>query len=664
MKYIFRKITLILSFIICLSAAGQNLSMFSGGDFKSSRPLDFSKGFPENSFLVLCYHDVVARITDDKDAYAVELQSFVQQIEFLKSQNCSFIGVDDILKARSGEKKLPEKAILLTFDDAYDSFYKNVFPLLKLYKCPAVIAVVTEWIDNPPADPEYQKKFMTWAQLREVDSSGLVKVASHSGNLHHGVLMNPLGSMASAIQTRIYDPARKKYETSSEYEKRLSDDFAKSISLIRDKAGMTPEIMVWPYGRYNSASIEEAKKAGFKVMFTLDDGFGNTDRIDAIPRFMIMNNPSIENFAAMFKKSFIRLERLRIVHADLDSIYDPDPVRQNRNIDEFIERIYRLKPSAVYLQAFCDDKGDGNVSSVYFNNRVLPVKADIFSRIARSIFIRGIGVYAWMPAMTYVLPDEKETGKLRIREFRDGKIQLSTSWYQRLSPFNEEACSKIEMIFEDLATYCDFDGVIFQDDAYMTDYEDFSPEALKEYVKISGGDIIPFEKLSAEQKDKWTDAKTEQIMSLTDRIRKKVLYWRPEIRFARTLYAPVLLNPNSEEWYCQSYEKTLQRYDYAVIMAYPRMEDIFWETRWLKSLVKKASEYPDGLNRTVFKTQAFNWKDDEWIDSGTVNKWLRILAAAGAHNIGYYPDDYIGNRPDCKIISDMISSKSFPFDKK
>jgi biofilm PGA synthesis lipoprotein PgaB len=519
-------------------------------------------------------------------------------------------------------------------------------------------------MDNPPSDPEYRKKFMSWEQLREVAASGLVKVASHSNNLHKGVLMNPLGSISPAIQTRIYDSGQKRYETSSEYVKRLGDDFAKSFSLIREKTGVAPEIMVWPYGRYNRASIEEAQKAGFKFMFTLDDGFGSMEKIDATPRYMIMKNPSIDSFAAMFRKGFIALERLRIVHADIDSVYDPDPEKLNRNIDAFIERICRLKPSAVYLQAFCDDNGDGNVSSVYFNNRVLPVKADIFSRIARSIFIRGIMVYAWMPAMTYVLPDENENDKLRVCELRNGKIQPSTSWYKRLSPFNEEACRKIEMIFEDLAVHCDFDGVIFQDDAYMNDYEDFSPDALSEYVKISGDGKIPFDRLSGGQKDKWTDVKTEKIMALTDRIKKKVLYYRPETRFARTLYAPVLLKPESEEWFCQNYGKTLKRYDYAVIMAYPKMEDVFWETSWLKSLVEKASEYPDGLNKTVFKTQAFDWKRKQWIDSGAVNKWLRILAAAGAHHIGYYPDDYEKDNPEMKIITDMISSRDFGFDRK
>lgn len=657
--------------LLCVAAAAQDPSANLKFNFRSGSPIDLTKGFPENAFLTLCYHDVPEKITDDQDAYATELDSFIKQLEFLKAHNFNFISTDDIMKARSGEKRLPEKAVLITFDDAYESFYENVLPILKMYRCPAVVCVISDWIDKPPLDfstgnIKFQKKFMTWDQLREVASSGLVKVASHSNALHKDVLMNPLGSMGPAIQSRIYDPVQKKYETETEYRKRIGDDLSKSYSTIREKVGVAPEILVWPYGRYNYLSVEIAEKTGFKFMFTLDDGFGNINKIEAIPRSMIMGNPNIENFIDLLKNSFTRIERLKIVHADIDSVYDPDPGKMNKNIDAFIERIFKLKPSAVYLQAFCDENGDGNVSSVYFPNRILPVKADIFSRIARSIFIRGIQVYAWMPTMTFVLPDEKENERLRICEFRNGKIQPSTSWYKRLSPFNEEACKKIETIYEDLATYCDFDGVIFQDDSYMNDYEDFSPDALKEYVKISGDTSIPFQKLGSEQKSNWTDMKTEKIMALTDMIKKKVLYYRPRIRFARTLYAQTLLNPRSEEWFCQNYGETLKRYDYAVIMAYPKMEDVFWffDNSWLRSLVKKASEYPDGLHKTVFKTQSYDWKRDKWISSSTVNGWIRVLTAAGAHDVAYYPDSYIDNKPEIKVIRDMISTNDSVIEKK
>jgi biofilm PGA synthesis lipoprotein PgaB len=74
--------------------------------------------------------------------------------------------------------------VLLSFDDAYESFYTRVFPALQLLRVPAVLSVVTSWIENPGAQLYKQKKLMNWAQIREVSDSGLVTVASHSHDLH------------------------------------------------------------------------------------------------------------------------------------------------------------------------------------------------------------------------------------------------------------------------------------------------------------------------------------------------------------------------------------------------------------------------------------------------------------------------------------------------
>ena len=82
------------------------------------------------------------------------------------------------------EQKLPSKAILLTFDDAYVTYYDFVFPLLKEYRIPSVLAVVSGWLDKKPFI--VRQKLMTWAQVNEVAHSGLVEIASHTHNLHPG----------------------------------------------------------------------------------------------------------------------------------------------------------------------------------------------------------------------------------------------------------------------------------------------------------------------------------------------------------------------------------------------------------------------------------------------------------------------------------------------
>ena len=105
--------------------------------------------------LILCYHDVPKEVKLDK--YGVDQEAFVGHIEYLKAHGYTFVSADDVVRAKSGEKTLADKSVLLTFDDACLSFYTFVYPLLKLYKIPCVLGVVTSWIEHPPADRELEQ---------------------------------------------------------------------------------------------------------------------------------------------------------------------------------------------------------------------------------------------------------------------------------------------------------------------------------------------------------------------------------------------------------------------------------------------------------------------------------------------------------------------------
>nr|WP_255210794.1 poly-beta-1,6-N-acetyl-D-glucosamine N-deacetylase PgaB [Methylogaea oryzae] len=132
--------------------------------------------------------------------------------------------------------------------------------------------------------------------------------------------------------------------------------------------------------------------------------------------------------------------------------------------------------STVYLQAYSDPDGDGNAEQLYFPNRHLPVRQDLFNRVAWQLKTRaGVKVYAWMPMMAYKakLPDD-----WYVKEWRDGKAQTAGHIYTRLSPFNPEARRWVGELYEDLAKHCAFDGILFHDDGILSDFEDASPQAL------------------------------------------------------------------------------------------------------------------------------------------------------------------------------------------
>ena len=83
---------------------------------------------------------------------------------------------------------------------------------------PALVAVITDYVDMAPGRtidygyrPFGHDDFLTWEQLREMKDSGLIELASHTDNQHHGVQSNPQGNSTPAVITRAYDPATGRY---------------------------------------------------------------------------------------------------------------------------------------------------------------------------------------------------------------------------------------------------------------------------------------------------------------------------------------------------------------------------------------------------------------------------------------------------------------------
>lgn len=97
---------------------------------------------------MLSYHDVADDAADQRYV-AVRTSALNEQISWLRDNDYQPISVQQILDAHDGKAVLPPKAVLLTFDDGYSSFYTRVWPLLKAYNWPALWAPVGSWVNAP-----------------------------------------------------------------------------------------------------------------------------------------------------------------------------------------------------------------------------------------------------------------------------------------------------------------------------------------------------------------------------------------------------------------------------------------------------------------------------------------------------------------------------------
>ena len=592
---------------------------------------------------VFCYHDVVANDNAkalEKDPYAITEKRLEEHFELLKKEGFTPISLKQYENYVERKGILPEKPVLLSFDDGRESMYTRIYPILKKYNYPAVFAIILSYMDTtiPPADIE---KMVTWEQLREMQASGLVEVASHTYNMHNFVVANHYGDRYQNVAT-IWWQDDNKYETENDFNARITGDMLTGKSLFDKNMGYSSNILVWPFGVYTQYSVDSAKKSGYEYQLMLNDDVKLADK-NCLSRYIIYGNPSNEEMLNMLNHTY-KKKNMIAGQIDIDMIYDALPEQFERNISEAIEKLNRMNANTVFLQTFADEDGDGNVDEVYFHTDKMKVKADVFNHVTIKLKEAGFQVYAWMPVLCYPWMSENQDNAIVASE--PDKL----GWYTRATPFSPQVREYARGLVKDLALYAPIDGILFQDDLYMNDFEDFSPYAKQAFKKEFGKDLTR-ENLENDEKlmQKWTKLKTDTINVLTLDLINVAKYYRPELKTARNIYPVVITEPQSEEWFAQNYNEYLDLYDYVVIMAYPEMEreeegikDTTNE-EWLRNLVVISLKNPKAQEKAVFKLQGFDWKNDVWISDIEQHKRVNIIKNAKGLNIAQYPVNVFDN---------------------
>jgi biofilm PGA synthesis lipoprotein PgaB len=588
----------------------------------------------------------------------VSAEHLVAHFRWLQEGGFTPVSVDQILAAEAGQGTLPANPVLLTFDDGLLSFYTRVFPLLQLFDYPAVVSVVSGWIDSDTrSDSDGEKRhysdFVTWDQLREMQASGLVDIGSHTHDLHKGIPGNPQGNLQPAAVTRQYADGGH-YEDECAYVARVTKDLAASVVAITRETGQPPKVITWPFGAYNDTVADIAASFGMRLSLTLEPD--DTDHGDLLHRgrLLLVDNPSLADLSAELMLPG-RVSVLRVAQVDLDYIYDPDPAQQEANLGRLLDRVKELGISHVFLQAFADPDGDGAADALYFPNRHLPMRADLFSRAAWQLKTRSdVRVYAWMPMLSFVGGPFDSSWRVVTRAgASESEVTLAT---KRLSPFHQEAIRHIGEVYEDLATYAKFDGLLFHDDGQLTEEEDFGDAATAIYREELG--VVPTDEMleaDAALRAGFAELKTRALIELTDQLADRVRRHLPHIRTARNLFASAILDPDAAEYLAQDYDAFLEAYDHVALMAMPDLEGEADTEGFLRSLVAGVSTREVGFERTIFELQTIDWAGGTRIDSNELKQTLRWLQSLGVRHLGYYPDDFIAGHPELEAMRQGIS---------
>lgn len=253
-------------------------------------------GYQEQEIPILMYHHLEDNINNTT---VISPKSFENQMKLLKMEGYQAISAQQLYDYLNDQAPLPQKPVLITFDDGYFSNYEKAYPILKKYDMHAEIFVIASRIlemNGNNYHPNETAK-MSWDQLKEMKD--YITIQSHTWDLHY-----KLPSKNGKLNGAVFGPSivNGQLESQVEYEERVRNDFIHSRKIIKEKLGYEPIAISYPYGIYSPSTIKLAKEAGFKMAFVIQNKHVKKgDSLFTLSRITINGNDTGEAFIHKLK---------------------------------------------------------------------------------------------------------------------------------------------------------------------------------------------------------------------------------------------------------------------------------------------------------------------------------------------------------------------------
>lgn len=197
----------------------------------------------------------------DEDRYPstnISSTIFKQQLDYIKENDITVVALPEIVdRLRSGEA-LPERAIALSVDDAYRSFYDVAMPLLREYQFPVTLFVNTDAVGS--------QGYLDWGELRELMAQG-VEIGNHTASHAYLVEMREGESVELWLQ-------------------RLRADISRAQQALRQNLGIEARLFAYPYGEYSDQVVRLVEEMGFAAAFAQQSGVIHASHnLYTLPRF-------------------------------------------------------------------------------------------------------------------------------------------------------------------------------------------------------------------------------------------------------------------------------------------------------------------------------------------------------------------------------------------
>ncbi len=238
------------------------------------------------------YHHIIKN-KDRQNKFAISPEQFESDLKYIKEQGFETITTNDLIAYVYEDMPLPEKPIMITFDDGHESFYSYVYPLLKKYDMKAVLSIVGNYTETYSKNEDHNiaYSYLTWKQINEMANSKYVQIGNHTYNLH------------STDKGRA-GCSKKQGETLEQYKEFLAKDILKLQQDIANFTGYACNTFTYPFGKFSKETKDILKEFGFLAILNCAEVVNTIDKDN--PEFLYnlgrFNRPNEISTAEYFQK--------------------------------------------------------------------------------------------------------------------------------------------------------------------------------------------------------------------------------------------------------------------------------------------------------------------------------------------------------------------------
>ena len=259
----------------------------------------------------------------------IRMDIFKKHIQLIKDLDYDFIHPKDFENNFNIPKK--QKKVLITIDDAFQSFYEVAWPFLKKNKIPFILFVSTEPVGN--------KGYMTWSQIREIESENFAVIGHHSHS--HEYLI----------------------DVSNED---FINDIETANKIFNEKIGYIPNLFSYPFGEYSEFMRQYISKK-FTYAFGQHSGVIDINKEKfQLPRFPINENyGEIKRFRSIMKTYPLEYKKLLPLEKKLD---------QSNNPPSFSVEFFDNQTNIKNINCYSNEGDRWEKSDIQISNRMLKIK--------------------------------------------------------------------------------------------------------------------------------------------------------------------------------------------------------------------------------------------------------------------------------------------------